>query len=410
MSSLYERYRQSCETPNMRNMDAPWFALLWMCVGLVGGVLSVILTRWARTHFQAQIELHQPSVPSAAIAVLGELDMFAVVLDRSLSVVYANDEATRHETIPSELVTRQTFISHAKRVLSSGEPFTQDAEDDDADGIWMQMFRLGFDFVVVLADDRGEELRLNAMRRDFIANMSHELKTPVASMGLLAEAIQEAAADSQRVTSFAQTMVKESRRLAELTKDIILLAEAQSEPRLEELETVDILDVVQRELGEIASFAHQRDVELSFKSSIPAHQAALTVGRPKALGVAVSNLLSNAIKHAPSRTSVGVAAEMDSEWIRVRVTDRGSGIDPENIERIFERFYRVDDARTRAEGGTGLGLSIVRHTMLSHGGSVEVWSKRGVGSTFTLKLPVLGTDGTADKLGQKRKKKKKRSQ
>lgn len=389
-------------------MDAPWFAIVLVAIGLAAGGLTAFVVIWARHHFQAQIDLQTPSVPEAAIAVLDELDMFAVILDRSLSVVYANENASQHETIPAELVTREAFIEEAKLVLRTGEPFSQDPEENDADGIWIQMFRLGFDFVVVLADDRGEQLRLNAMRRDFIANMSHELKTPVASLGLLAEAIREAREDSERVAGFAETMVKESRRLAELTNDIILLSEAQAEPRLEDLETVDLVELVEREISGVDAFASQRNVHVTFKEPQSPRLQALTVGRPQALGVAVANLLTNAVKHAPEDSSVGVSVEVEGSWAFVRVTDRGAGIEPENIDRIFERFYRVDDARTRAEGGTGLGLSIVRHTMLGHGGSVHVWSKPGIGSTFTLQFPLVGSDRTADKLLHKRLKKKKR--
>lgn len=389
-------------------MDALWLALICVAVGLAAGWLSAFVVLGARRRFQAQIDLQQPSVPEPARAVLDALDVFAVVLDRSLSVVYANHEATQDATIPVEMVTQKIFVERARKVLLTGESFFQDPEDSDADGIRVLMFRLGFDFVVVLAENRGEELRVNAMRRDFIANMSHELKTPVASLGLLAEAIREARTDPERVAGFAETMVSESRRLAELTNDIILLSEAQSEPRLEDLVTVDMVEVVEREIQEVQAFANQRDVHIDLKSELDDEASGLTVGRPQALGVAVANLLTNAIKHAPADSRVGVALDADKNWIFVRVTDRGSGIAPADIERIFERFYRVDDARSRADGGTGLGLSIVRHTMLSHGGSVSVWSKPGVGSTFTLQIPILGTEGTADKLLAKRAKKKKR--
>lgn len=349
----------------------------------------------------------QPSVPLAAVTILDELDIFAVVLDKSFSAVYANAEAIEHETIPAELVTAEEFIDFAKTVYRTGEPFTRFAEDD-ADGIWMHIFCLDRDFVVVLADDRGEEMRLNAMRRDFIANMSHELKTPVSSIGLLAEAIKQASAQPDRVASFADTMVKESRRLAELTNDIILLSEAQSEPRLEDLEEVDVLQLVEHEVAEHSTFAAQRGVALVFSPNVEHDTSRMvTVGRPNALATAVANLLSNAIKHSPKDGRVGVSIELENDWMSIVVTDQGSGIEPENIDRIFERFYRVDNARTREEGGTGLGLSIVRHTMLTHGGSAEVWSKVGVGSTFTLRLPVLGSEFTADKLLTKKRKKRK---
>lgn len=389
-------------------MDSGWLVALGAVGGLVLGTIATLI--WVRSErtYANRLDLLQPNVPPAAVTILDELTMFAVVLDRSFSTVYANAEAIEHETIPAELVTADEFIDIAKTVHDTGESFTRFA-DDDLDGIWMHVFRLDSDFVVVLADDRGEEMRLTAMRRDFIANMSHELKTPVSSIGLLAEAIQQASADPDRVAGFAHTMVKESRRLAELTNDIILLSEAQSEPRLEDLEEVDLRELVVREVEDHISYARHRDVSLVCSVSESVESAHLrTVGRPMALGTAIVNLLTNAIKHSPKGARVGVSIDQEGDWVNIRVTDQGSGIEAENLDRIFERFYRVDNARTREDGGTGLGLSIVRHTMLTHGGSVDVWSKLGVGSTFTLRLPALGSPYTADKLLNKKRKKRKR--
>lgn len=388
-------------------MESAWLFVLWAIGGLIAGSAITVASMRGRASRKIKIDMLQPSVPSAAVAILDELDIFAVVLDKSFSAVYANAEAIEHETIPAELVTAEEFIDYAKTVHRTGETFTRFAEDD-ADGIWLHIFCLDDDFVVVLADDRGEEMRLNAMRRDFIANMSHELKTPVSSIGLLAEAIKQASEQPDRVSGFADTMVKESRRLAELTNDIILLSEAQSEPRLEDLEEVDVHALVEHEVAEHATFAAQRGVTLVFNPNTEHDSSRMvTVGRPKALATAVANLLSNAIKHSPKDGRVGISLELDTDWMSILVTDQGPGIEPENLDRIFERFYRVDNARTREEGGTGLGLSIVRHTMLTHGGNAEVWSKVGVGSTFTLRLPILGSEFTADKrLTKKRKKRK----
>jgi two-component system sensor histidine kinase SenX3 len=377
---------------------------------MITGALIVLL--WMRAHrsYTEKLDLLQPSVPPAAIAILDELDLFAVVLDKSFSVVYANAAAIEHESIPPEMVTSEEFIDQAKHVYRTGEVITQFGEDDP-DGIWSHLFRLDHDFVVLLADDRSEEMRLNAMRRDFIANMSHELKTPVSSLGLLAEAMSQASDEPERVATFSKRMVKESRRLAELTNDIILLSEAQSEPKLEELVEIDLRQIVEDEIAEHENFAQQRDVTLVLshepRGQGAAEKSMRTIARPQAASVAVANILSNAIKHSPRESRVGVAMEAEGDWVSILVTDQGEGIEPENIDRVFERFYRVDNARTREEGGTGLGLSIVRHTMLTHGGSVSVWSKPGVGSTFTLRFPRLGSDLTTDKILINKKKKRK---
>jgi len=391
-------------------MSSTWLYLLWAVVGMLTGAMIVVLWMRVRRSYTEKLDLIQPSMLPGALAILDQLDLFAVVLDKSLSVVYANAAAIEHETIPAHIVTGEGFIKQAKQVFLTGEELTQFGEDDP-EGIWTQLFRIDEDFIVLLADERSEEMRLNTMRRDFIANMSHELKTPVSSLGLLAEAISQASDEPARVATFAERMVKESRRLADLTNDIILLSEAQAEPQREELEEIDLRQVVQDQIAEHETFASQRDVTLILNrekhSDRPETVTMKTVGRPQAVSTAIANLLSNAIKHSPRESRVGIAMEEDDDWVNLLITDQGDGIEPENLDRVFERFYRVDNARTREEGGTGLGLSIVRHTMIAHGGSVSVWSKPGVGSTFTLKFPRLGSELTADKILAKRKKKRK---
>lgn len=389
-------------------MQVDWYTLAWGFIGLCLGVALTVLTIRARATLAGKNSGRENPIQALAAKILNELEMFAVILDRSYSVVFANREAIEQGSVPAELVTTEEFIDIVKTVFAEHESFTR-FEDDDPEGIWVHVFPLSEDFVVVLAEDRGEEMRLNAVRRDFIANMSHELKTPVSSLGLLAEAIKAAGSDPDRVGEFADSMVHESRRLGALTNDIILLSEAQSEPRPEDLMSVDVFELVQREVDELRAYAENRDVELSYVSKVEPGHTSETIGRPKALGTAVANLLTNAIKHSPPQARVGIVVTKEDDWIIVRVTDQGEGIEQDNLERIFERFYRIDNARTRAEGGTGLGLSIVRHTMLSHGGSVDVWSKPGVGSTFSLKLPVVGSGLTADKLLKKKRKKREKS-
>lgn len=388
-------------------MQSAWFGVLCGFIGLFVGFTFGLVWLKSRNRLLASADLLQPEVPPAATQILEQLDFFAVVLDKSFSVVFANEAAISHETIPAEFVSGEQFIDQAKSVMRSGVEITQQPDDSESDGIWMHMFKLSGDFIIVLADDRGEEQRLNAMRRDFIANMSHELKTPVASIGLLAEAIIEAADDSERVSGFAATMQKQSKRLADLTNDIILLSEAQSEPSLEELEEVDIAELVTLEVAAHSDYAQQRGVRMVFE--LKSDEPFTTIGRPSGVRTAIANLLSNAIKHSPSESRVGVLVERKVDSVILQVTDHGSGIEPEDSERIFERFYRVDNARTREEGGTGLGLSIVRHTMLAVGGSVAVWSKPGVGSTFTLTFPALGSGNTADKILERKHKKRKKT-
>lgn len=380
--------------------------LVWAVIGFALGAL--VLGAWMRAQRAGddQESALRPELPTVVAKLLDELDFFAVVLDTSNSVVYANAMAVEEETVPAELVSSDQFSERIAAVFDSGESFTQFAEDDQT-GMWIHAFLLDEHFVVVLADDRSEELRVNAMRRDFIANMSHELKTPVSSLGLLAEAMAEATDQPERVASFAKRMLKESRRLAELTNDIIVLSEVQGDPILRDLGEVDLVEVVRDEILEHETFAQNKGISLILSDVAESAEPFVTIGRKQSVATAFANLLSNAIKHSAQDARVGVALEHDGDWVNILVTDQGEGIEAEQLERIFERFYRVDTARTRDEGGTGLGLSIVRHTMLSLGGTVSVWSKKGVGSTFTLRFPKAGSEFTIDHVLEKKRKKRK---
>jgi two-component system sensor histidine kinase SenX3 len=279
--------------------------------------------------------------------------------------------------------------------MSTGVPDTREPDTHDpSDTVKIHIVRLQKRFVVVLAEDLGEEQRVNTMRRDFIANVSHELKTPIAAIGLLSEAVQQAADEPEVVRDFSKSLVKESRRLGELSRDIIQLSEAQSALRPEDREAVSLRDLVRGEVESHRSFATQHGVDLVVTDESELDRDAVILGRPTSLGSAVANLLSNAIRHSPEGGRVGVGMSFERKNFLVTVTDQGEGIAPEHLARIFERFYRVDGARTRGEGGTGLGLSIARHTMRAHGGDVDVWSQPGVGSSFTLTFPLYEAPGS----------------
>ena len=235
------------------------------------------------------------------------------------------------------------------------------------------------------------------MRRDFIANMSHELKTPIAAIGLLSEAIVEGADDPRTVLEFARKLQGESERLNELTKNVIRLSEAQASLSSEDIEPVDLRRLAQDEVTSLEEFAANNAVSLVFTDSTAGRSEAELTGRAAALRSAVSNLLTNAIAHSPKGGTVYVSLRhLDGECL-LTVRDEGPGIDVQYHSRIFERFFRVDPARSRSLGGTGLGLSIVRNTMLAHGGSVSVESSPGNGATFTLRLPLAMSPSMREK-------------
>ncbi len=227
------------------------------------------------------------------------------------------------------------------------------------------------------------------MRRDFIANVSHELKTPIAAISLLSEAVLEAADEPEIVRSFAKKLRKESRRLGDLSRDIIQLSEAQTSLQPEDREPVSLAAIVRAEVEAHQEFAAQQGIEIVLTDPEALAEDPVTLGRPTSIGTVIANLLTNAIRHSPEGASVGIGMEIEGSDCRITVTDQGEGIAAEHLPRIFERFYRVDTARSRDGGGTGLGLSIARHTMRAHGGDISVWSQPGVGSSFTLTFPVV---------------------
>lgn len=243
--------------------------------------------------------------------------------------------------------------------------------------------QLGNRYVLVTADDLTESRRIDEVRRDFVANISHELKTPIGAIGLLSETLVIAADDPAHVRKFAAQLVTESERLGALTKDIIELSRLQSVDALEASEETGIDKVVQAAIDGNEVVARARGIEL-----VRAKKSKLRVmGDPGLLQVAVSNLIANAVKYSPDNTRVGVGVRGTKGFVEIAVTDQGVGIPEADLDRVFERFYRVDPARSRATGGTGLGLAIVKHIISNHGGDVRVWSQPGKGSTFTIRIP-----------------------
>lgn len=359
-------------------------------LGIVTGALIAGLVFATRAIGRRRAETLRPELPPAAIDMLHELDVFAVILDASLSPVYANPAARDDPRITGEELREPDFLRRARRVMSMGVTDVRDPNfDDPGDTIRVKIVRLQRRFLVVFAEDLGEEHRVNAMRRDFIANVSHELKTPIAAISLLSEAVLEAAGEPEIVRGFAKTLRKESRRLGDLSRDIIQLSEAQSTLQPEDREEVSLRAIVLSEVETHRDFAAQHGVELVVHGQPSDSGDPLTLGRPSSIATVIANLLTNAVRHSPEGSSVGIGIEVDDTDCRITVTDQGEGIAPEHLSRIFERFYRADTARSREGGGTGLGLSIARHTMRAHGGDIDVWSQPGLGSSFTVTFPIV---------------------
>jgi two-component system sensor histidine kinase SenX3 len=238
--------------------------------------------------------------------------------------------------------------------------------------------------VLVLISDQSEARRIDAVRRDFVANVSHELKTPIGALGLLSEAILGAKDQPDAVVKFASRMQMEAKRLTDLVQEIIDLSRLQSSDPLQKAFDVEASDVVREAVAQAALSAESRKITVE----IGEIEDATVIGDRDQLIMAVLNLVENAINYSPENTKVSVVVKVKEELLEISVTDQGIGIAEGELARVFERFYRVDPARSRMTGGTGLGLSIVKHVALNHGGDIKVWSKEGVGSTFTLQLPI----------------------
>ena len=248
----------------------------------------------------------------------------------------------------------------------------------------------GDDRILVSATDESAAQRVEAVRRDFVANVSHELKTPVAAIGLLAEATVDSADDADSVRHFAGRLHSESARLGALVSELITLSRLQGADPLSDTAVVEVDAVVHESINRLATTAG--DAGIAIVADQPS--GLLVRGDRTLLIMALTNLISNAINYSAAGTQVSISRTAGEGTVRVAVTDRGVGIAPEHAKRVFERFFRVDPARSRSTGGTGLGLAIVKQVATNHGGMVTVWSRPGTGSTFTLSLPAYaGAEG-----------------
>jgi two-component system sensor histidine kinase SenX3 len=240
------------------------------------------------------------------------------------------------------------------------------------------------DYVVLVLEDRTRDIRLDKTRRDFIENISHELKTPIGAIALLSEAIQQAGDDKQTIHKFAGNLNKESNRLTLLVQDIIELSRLQSEEVLAEAQLVDVGMVISEAVDRNEQLATNRNIRLISQEG----NGPEVFGNKEMLVAAVKNLIENAISYSEPGSQVGIGCSVKEALAEIAVTDSGAGISVENQERVFERFFRIDPSRSRKTGGTGLGLSIVKHVAKIHRGDVKLFSQLGVGSTFTIRIPL----------------------
>ena len=362
-------------------------AFLAALIGAVVAGGAVLAWHVSERQQAAAAQVDAPVLPAGVATVLSVLRSSAVVVDDDDEVVKASAPAhalglVRGQRLASsELaqlvheVRRDGQIREADLVLTrpSGPPRTVTA----------RVAPLSSRLVLALVEDRTTERRVEAVRRDFVANVSHELKTPVGAIKLLAEAVTDASDDPEAIERFARRMVTESDRLARMVQQIIELSRLQGDEPVEAPHPVDVDDVIARSVDFTVMDAQNKGI----KVLVGGTPGLRIFGNEEQVSAAVTNLVANAVAYSGADSTVLVTAKAADEVVEISVVDQGIGIPPDELDRIFERFYRVDPARHRSTGGTGLGLSIVKHVAATHGGDVRVWSLPGQGSTFTLSLP-----------------------
>ena len=333
----------------------------------------------------------QELLPQVLLKSLQSLESESLIIVPGEKILFQSPGITNFAIVKDERITsedlmalirvaRRTNESHRSRIEIARGPI----------GAGKREFEVSVSplndegMVLVLISDQSEARRIDAVRRDFVANVSHELKTPIGALGLLSEAILGAKDQPDAVVKFASRMQMEAKRLTDLVQEIIDLSRLQSSDPLQKAFDVEASDVVREAVAQSAFSAESRKITVE----IGEIEDATVIGDRDQLIMAVLNLVENAINYSPENTKVSVVVKVKQELLEISVTDQGIGIAEGELARVFERFYRVDPARSRMTGGTGLGLSIVKHVALNHGGDIKVWSKEGVGSTFTLQLPI----------------------
>lgn len=335
-------------------------------------------------------------LPAGLGAVLGVLSSSAVVIDSTDRVLQASEAARTFGLVKGDDLAVGELRALARQVRRDGEiregeiDISTSGFNGRTTSFAVRVAPLGAavgggGLVLLLVEDQTERRRVEEVRRDFVANTSHELKTPVGALALLAETVEDAADDPEAVRRFAGRMRQEANRLTNLVQDMITLSRIQAAEPIPDPVRVDLDAVVAEALDRGRMKAASRGIELASTGT----RGLTVLGDEELLVTALRNLLDNAVAYSPEKTRVLVSTHLDgSDIVELSVADQGIGIPERDLERIFERFYRVDPARSRVTGGTGLGLAIVKHVTAAHGGKVTVTSKEGAGSTFTLRLPV----------------------
>jgi two-component system sensor histidine kinase SenX3 len=360
--------------------------------GVVLGWLVCFLVNRRSEPLQA---LETGGPPSLEQEVLRLSTTGYLVMNHSGRPLLSNSRATELGVLRGGIVEPQ-ILEAAARAAVSGEPVDVELRPVSSTAslaaprvapiaVLAIVRAIDSERILVSATDESAAQRMEDARRDFVANVSHELKTPVAAMGLLAEATVDAVEDPEAARRFAGKLQSEAIRLGALVNELIALSRLQGAEPLPDLAVVEVDAIVDETVSRVATAAENAGITVT--SDKPS--GLLVRGDRSLLVTALTNLVDNAINYSAAGTQVSISRVARDGDVLISVTDRGVGIAPEFTERVFERFFRIDPARSRMTGGTGLGLAIVKHVAANHGGTATVWSRLGTGSTFTLRLPDL---------------------
>jgi two-component system, OmpR family, sensor histidine kinase SenX3 len=371
---------------SIRDVSPTVQALLFALLGAVLGGGVVLAFRVSERQMTPP-DAPEPVMPPGVAAVLSVLRSSALVVDSNDAVLKASAPAIAMGIVRGQEITVAELADLVRAVRRDGQiretELLMQRDGLPPRHVTARVAPLSSQLVLALVEDRTRERRVESIRRDFVANVSHELKTPVGAIQLLSDAVMDAADDPEAVQRFAGRMHTESERLTRLVQQIIELSRLQGDDPLDEPVAVEVDKIVARVIDENVTDANARHIELRHNGD----EGLVVLGNREQIAVAVGNLVANAVAYSPEGSGVVVSATAHDLTVDLSVTDRGIGIPSHELDRIFERFYRVDPARHRSTGGTGLGLSIVKHVAATHGGEVKVWSVEGQGSTFTLTLP-----------------------
>lgn len=371
--------------------------------GLAIPVITRIRERMERRRVRDADANQVTSVSQVLHLAVGGSPSGMTVLSRTKEVIFSNPAAHEMSMVHDRAVNpdiwkvaEEVFEDKETRTLDLAIPKRRTGNRVIQVRAVVQPLTLNDDrFVIVYGTDESESVRMESARRDFVANVSHELKTPVGGIALLAEALLQDTGDPEHVEYFGSKVQKEAARMADMVSELISLSKLQGAEALPEMEPLDLDEVIDEAItrNQLAADSHHNQLTRGESAGVK------VMGDKSLLVTAISNLISNAIHYSPDELPVSVTQKVvGGKVVHIRVTDRGIGIAPEDQKRVFERFFRVDKARSRQTGGTGLGLAIVKHVVANHGGNIKLWSRPGTGSTFTIELPIYAGEKPTDNL------------